>query len=185
MGVRDARSARKPRAAPTLYNAAALRKGHRKGVTRDIVAAAIARLVRNGPADRASAGQERLLFARRFDPSRSSGPTLGLRLVTARSTRRFHPPRFGTAYDTLVREIGFADVPIADLYERAGVSMEVSPDMAARGKPRGPGGADARRLVAGERGGTGGGPAPARRAAPANPPALIVSRVPWNAHSPI
>ena len=107
----------------TLYNSAALRKGHRKGVTRGIVEQAIERLVLAGRLIEVRPGKTvYYLHASSILPL--IRPDRRLAAADSREPAPFSPATIRAAYNNLVRETGFADVPIADLYERVDTSME-------------------------------------------------------------
>lgn len=98
---------------PTVFNAAALRKGHARGIKRPIVDQAIEALV-----------ARRELFVIQPGKSvyylhaRSIAPLLGVEQAGA-----FQPAQVRDAYAALVREGGFADVPIHQLAQRSGAEL--------------------------------------------------------------
>ena len=106
----------------TLYNAAALRKGHRKGVTRPIVERAFARLLETGRLIEVRPGRSAYYLH-----ARSILPLIPPDLLSAGAAgdhKLFSSETVRAAYDTLTREIGFADVPIADLQGRSAAPLD-------------------------------------------------------------
>lgn len=98
---------------PTVFNAAALRKGHARGIKRPILDRGIEALV-----------ARRELFVIQPGKSvyylhaRSIAPLLGVEQAGA-----FQPENVREAYAALVREGGFADVPIHQLAQRSGAAL--------------------------------------------------------------
>jgi hypothetical protein len=114
----------------TVYNLAALRRAKPRGATNEIVDEAVQRLL----------GERKLIAIQPgksvfYLHSRSVAPMLPTDLAgdapirpSATQTAQTPPDVFSAeavreAYAALVREGGFADVPIADLHQRSGVAL--------------------------------------------------------------
>ena len=107
----------------TLYKAAALFKGHRKGVTRDIIERAVARLVGSGHLIEVRSGKSvGYLHARSILPL--IPPDLRPAAEGGGDDALFSSETVRSVYDTLTREIGFADVPIAELQGRSATPLD-------------------------------------------------------------
>lgn len=99
----------------TVFNAAALRRGHAKGCKRPLIEEAIAALVAWGELFIIQPGKSVYYLH-----ARSIAPLLG---AAAAAVRVFQPRAVREAYAGLVREGGFADVPIHHLAQRSGAPL--------------------------------------------------------------
>lgn len=99
---------------PTVFNAAALRKGRARGIKRPLIDQSIAALVARRELFVIQAGKSVYYLH-----ARSIAPLLGLAPADA-----FQPEHVREAYATLVREGGFADVTIHQLAQRSGAALD-------------------------------------------------------------
>jgi hypothetical protein len=117
----------------TVYNLAALRKGHLKPVTKAIVDEAIEKLLREHRLIAIQPGKTIFyLHARSVAPlisfdwatdSGSARPEEASHSPTIPRGDVFSPEAARAAYSELVREGGFADVPISELHRRSGMPL--------------------------------------------------------------